>query len=57
MHELEACSDAGKWTPEKAKAWWVQIGDALVQEELLRGERPEATESMMKVDLKGRGKG
>ena len=55
--ELSACRDAGRWTQEQAKAWWDEIGDALVQEELLSTEKPEVSESMMKVDLRQRGKG
>lgn len=57
MHELEACKDAGGWTPAEAKAWWEEIGDAQVQDELVSGERPDVSESMMQVDLKGREKG
>jgi predicted Ser/Thr protein kinase len=56
MRELEACRDAGRWTVEDAMAWWEEVGDALVQEELLSGERPGVTESMMQVDLKRRRK-
>jgi hypothetical protein len=57
MAELESCRDAGRWTHEQAMAWWEEVGDALVQEELLSGETPEVSESMMQVDLKKRGKG
>ncbi len=57
IRELERCRDSGKWTYEAAKAWWDEIGDSLVQEELLSGERPKVSESMMSVDLKGRERG
>jgi hypothetical protein len=51
IEALERCADSGKWTPEQAKGWWDEVGDALVQQELLRGEVPESSASKMRVDL------
>jgi hypothetical protein len=51
IEALESCADNGQWAQEEAKAWWNQVGDALVQEELLRGEVPETSASRMRVDL------
>lgn len=35
-HELEACPDAGAWTPADAQAWWIQHEPALDLPEPLR---------------------
>jgi hypothetical protein len=48
---LKGCKDAGKWTQEIARNWWEESGYKLVQEELLRGEAIEVSESLIEVDL------
>ncbi|UCD22955.1 MAG: protein kinase [Gemmatimonadota bacterium] len=50
---LGECVDAGKWTEERARAWWSEHGE-LARTKVSEMDRSRATDSVLTIDLAAR---